>query len=442
MKVTSEKLPQSRMLLTIEVEGNELEQSLKKTYRSLSQRVKVPGFRPGKAPRSVIQSFVGKDAVINETLQDLAPELVQKAIEQESLEAIDTPDVQVETQDPVVIKATVPLSPVVELGNYKSIRVAPDPVEVKPEQVEEAIESVRMRNAPWEQVERPVEFGDLLTLDVDGSVNGKSVVSEKGASFQPNPETSYPVPGFSEKLTGMARGDTQEFSLTMPDSFGDPDIAGKECSFTVTVQSVKAKAPAPLDDDFVKGLDEEYETVDEFRSKIEEALTEHAKNVAERKFETDLLAALKGGSTIEAPPSLTEREVDHMLVDEARALARSGIELESYMKATGKTPEDLRAERRESAEDRVTTSLLLSRLAEVEEIEASDSEVDDEIKMLEEQQANADPETLERLHSDEVRSNIENRLKLQKALERMKEIALQGPELVVATPGAASQITT
>ncbi len=437
MKVTSEKLPKSRMLLTIEVDGDELEGALKKTYKSLAQRVRVPGFRPGKAPRAVLQNFVGKDAVIREAVHDLAPELVQKAIEDEALEAIDSPEVEIEERDPVVIKATVPLTPTVELGDYKSIRVKPDPVEVKPEEVEEAMESVRMRKAPWEHVDRAVAFGDLLTIDVDGKVDGKSVITETGAAYQPDPDVEFPVAGFSRMLEGMAKGESKEFSLTLPDDFRENEIAGKECRFTVTVQEVKAKLPAPLDDDFARSLDEEYETLEEFRAKMTEALEDRAKLVSDRKFEEDLMEALKGASTIEAPPSLTEREIDHIIMDEARALAQSGVEFESYLRAIGKTPEELREDRRESAENRVVTSLILNRLAEVEETEAGDSEIDDEIREAEEQANAADPEAIQRLHSDEVRTNIGNRLRLRKALERMKEIAQRGPTPVAVGSGAS-----
>ena len=150
------------------------------------------------------------------------------------------------------------------------------------------------------------------------------------------------------------------------------------------------------------------------------------------------MEALKGTASIEAPPILTEREIDHIIMDEARALAQSGLQFENYLKAIGKTPEELREDRRESAENRVTTSLILNRLAEVEEVESSDEEIDEEIKQAEEQADAADPEAIQRLRSDEVRSNIGNRIRLRKALDRMKEIAQQGPVLVVA--GSESSI--
>ena len=439
MKVTSEKLPESRVLLTIEVEGDELEGTLKKTYKSLAQRVRVPGFRPGKAPRAIIQNFVGKEAVIHEALHDLAPELVQKAIEEQDLEAIDTPDVEFEAREPAVIKATVPLKPTVDLGDYKSIRVKPDPVEVTAEQVDEAMESVRQRNAPWEQVDRAAAFGDLLTIDVDGRVDGESVISESGSPYQPNPDMDFPVPGFSQQLEGMGKGESKEFSLTLPDDFRQEEIAGKECQFKVTVQEVKAKLPGAVDEEFVKGLDGEYEDLADFRAKTAEALEEQTKQLSDRKFEEELMQALKEKASIEAPPNLTEREIDHMIVDEARAIAQAGLEFGNYLRAIGQTPEGLRDARRESAQNRVTTSLILNRLAEEEGIEASEEEIDEEIKEAEAQADAANPEMLERLHSDEVRGNLGNRVRLRKAVERMKEIAQQGPALAVPGAGAVNE---
>ena len=439
MKVTSEKLPESRVLLTIEVEGDELESTLKKTYKTLAQRVRVPGFRPGKAPRAIIQNFVGKEAVIHEALHDLAPELVEKAIEEQALEAIDTPDVEFEAGDQPVIKATVPLKPTVSLGDYKSIRVKPDPVEVTPEQVEEAMESVRARNAPWEQVDRAAEFGDLLTINVDGRVEGESVISEKGSPYQPNPDMDFPVAGFSQQLEGMGKGESKEFTLTLPDDFRQEEIAGKECEFKVTVQEVKAKLPGAVDEEFIKGLDGDYEDLADFRAKTTEALEEHTKQLSERKFEEELMQALKEKASIEAPPNLTEREIDHMIVDEARSIAQAGLEFGNYLRAIGQTPEGLRDARRESAQNRVTTSLILNELAEVEGIEASEEEIDEEIRDAESQADTADPEALERLHSDEVRVNIGNRVRLKKAVERMKEIAQQGPALVVSGGGAVNE---
>lgn len=439
MKITSERLPESRVLLTIEVEGDELESTLKKTYKTLAQRVRVPGFRPGKAPRAIIQNFVGKEAVIHEALHDLAPELVQKAIEEQNLEAIDQPDVEFEAKEPAVIKATVPLKPTVELGDYKSIRVKPDPVDVTAEQVDEAMESVRQRNAPWEQVDRAAEFGDLLTIDVDGRVDGESVISESGSPYQPNPDMDFPVPGFSQQLEGMGKGEAKEFTLTLPDDFRQEEIAGKECQFKVTVQEVKTKLVGEVDEEFVKGLDGDYEDLADFRAKTTEALEEQTKQLSDRKFEEELMQALKERASIEAPPNLAEREIDHMIVDEARAIAQAGLEFGNYLRAIGQTPEGLRDAKRESAESRVTTSLILNKLAEEEGIEASEEEIDEEIKEAEAQADAADPEMLERLRSDEVRGNLGNRIRLRKAVERMKEIAQQGPALAVSGAGTVNE---
>ena len=225
----------------------------------------------------------------------------------------------------------------------------------------------------------------------------------------------------------------------MPDDFRQEEIAGKECEFKVTVQEVKAKLPGTVDEEFVKGLDGDYEDLADFRAKTAEALEDQAKQLSDRKFEEELMQALKEKASIEAPPNLAEREIDHMIVDEARAIAQAGLEFGNYLRAIGQTPEGLRDARRESAESRVTTSLILNKLAEEEGIEASEEEIDEEIKEAEAQSDAADPEMLERLHSDEVRGNLGNRIRLRKAVERMKEIAQQGPALAVSGAGAVNE---
>ena len=384
MKVTTEKLPDSRMLLNIEVDGDEVERSLQKTYKKLVQQVKIPGFRPGKAPRAVLQSFMGKDALLDEALDDLVPDVVQRAIEENDLDAIDVPEVEVANRSPVVVKATVPLKPTVELGDYRSIRLDLPSVEVSPEEAEKALEDLRLRKAPWEPVDRPVAFGDLLSIDLVGIVDGKEVIKENEATYSPTPELMYPVPGFAQQLENMKKAETKEFTLAMPDDYSEEDLAGKECHFNVTVREIKAKNPPPLDDDFARSVDDEYENLEMLREKIASSLQEHAEAEAESEYEDRLIEALKGLAKIEAPPNLREREIDRLIMEEARSLAFRGIKLENYLKATGKTGDELREDLKEVAEKRVTTSLLLHRLAEVEELKPDQDEIKEEIKAIQE----------------------------------------------------------
>ena len=440
MKVTTEKLPDSRMLLNIEVDGDEVERSLQKTYKKLVQQVKIPGFRPGKAPRAVLQSFMGKDALLDEALDDLVPDVVQRAIEENDLDAIDVPEVEVANRSPVVVKATVPLKPTVELGDYKSIRLDLPSVKVSPEEAEKTLEDLRLRKAPWEPVDRPVAFGDLLSIDLAGIVDGKEVIKETEATYSPTPELMYPVPGFAQQLENMKKAETKEFILAMPDDYSEEELAGKECHFKVTVREIKAKNPPPLDDDFARSVDGEYENLEMLREKIASSLQEHAEAEAESEYEDRLIEALKGLAQIEAPPNIREREIDRLIMEEARSLAVRGIKLENYLKATGKTGEELREDLKEVAEKRVTTSLLLHRLAEVEEIKPDQDEIKEEIKAIQEMARKQGGEAEDQPpQEDDLRSSVEHRILMRKALGFLKDVASGKKAEKAVTPEAGTE---
>ena len=438
MKVTTEKLPDSRMVVNIEVDGEEVERGLQQTYLRLVQSVKVPGFRPGKAPRAVLQSYLGKDALLDEALEELIPAVVSRAIEEQDLKAVDKPEVEVVEKSPVILKATVPLQPTVELGDYKAIRQKLETAKVTPEQVENLLEELRYRQAPWQPVDRPVAFGDLLTVDVEGKVAGRTVIGERGVSYSPSDDAADLVPGFSQQLQGTSKQETKEFSLTLPEDYPGERLGGKECRFRVTVHEIKEKNLPPLDDDFARSLGDEYENLEMLREKVASDLRVHAEEEAQRQFEDRLIGALKEGANIEAPPVLREREIDHMIMDEARALAVRGIRFENYLKTIGKTAEQLREDYGEAAEKRVTTSLLLSKLAEVEGIKVEEGEVQREIDGMIESAGDRAEEMRKMFQKEEASSSLEQTMLRRKALNTLKEIALAKAAPTNSSPGAVA----
>ena len=423
MKITAENLPDSQVLLNIEVDGEEVERSVQQSYKRLVQRVRIPGFRPGKAPRVVLQSFVGKDVLLDEALDELAPTVVTKAIEEQELDALDNPEVEVVERDPVKLKATVSLKPIVELGDYKSIRTLKEEMEVSPEQVENTLEEIRYRRAPWQPSEGPVKLGNLVTLDVEGKVDGKTVIGEEGVSFNPTAGSPEPVPGFSEQLENMIAGEPKQFTLTMPDDYSDRDLIGKECLFEVTIHDTKEKELGPLDDDFAKSLGDEHDDLDSLRASIREDLETHAGHEAEGKYEDALVEALKNVASIQAPPVLRDREIDHIIMDEARALAARGVKFDNYLKAIGKTVEELRESFKELADKRVTTTLLLNKLSEEESVTVEEKEVQQEIRKMVESAGERGQEVREQLLKEEARSSVRQSLVIRKSLEALKSIA-------------------
>ncbi|MEE9198355.1 MAG: trigger factor [Dehalococcoidia bacterium] len=424
MKVTSEKLPESRMVLNIEVDGEEVESTLEQTYQRLVQRVKIPGFRPGKAPRALLQSYLGKDALLDEALETLVPTVVKRAIEEQKIQPVDDPEVEVVERDPVVLKATVPLQPTVDLGDYKSIRLEQEKVEVTPERVENVVEELRYRQAPWQPADRPVAFGDLLTIDVEGKVDGSTVISEKGVPYSPSRDSTNPISGFSQQLENMTAQKTKEFTLALPEDYPGENLGGRECQFRVTVHEIKEKNLPPLDDDFARSLGEEYKNLEMLREEVASNLLAHAQEEAQRQFEDRLVEILKDGAHIEAPPVLQEREIDHLVMDEARALAARGVKFDNYLKTIDKTAEQLREDFREVAAKRVATSLLLGKLAELEGIQVEEREVQEEIDSMIESAGDRAEEVRELFQKEGPRSSLEQTITRRKALSALKEIAL------------------
>ena len=434
MKVTTETLPDRQVVLNIEVDGADVEDSLNQTYKKLVQRVNIPGFRTGKAPRAILQSYLGKDAMLDEALDELAPTVVKKAIEEQKLDTVDNPEVEVVERSPLILKATVPLQPVVELADYKSIRVEQEKVEVTPEQVENTLEDIRFRQAPWQPVDRPVAFGDLLTIDVEGKAGAKTIISEKGASYILQTDSTDMVPGFAEQLEKMKKSETKQFSLTMPEDYPVEEVGGKEGQFHVTIHEIKEKNPTPLDDDFARSLGDEYDDLKMLREKISSDMSTHAEEEAQRKYEDQIIEALKESAKVEAPPILREREIDHMIMDQARGLASQGIKFDNYLKAIDKSPEQLREDYKESADKRVTTSLLLNKVAELEGIKVENKEVDEEIDSIAESAGGRVEEVKGQLQTEHARSSVKQTILMRKTLNSLKEIASGKVASAVASP--------
>ena len=243
MNITREDTAPREVVLNIQLEGEDIEPFLDRSYRRLVNRVQIAGFRRGKAPRWRVENEVGREALIRESLDSILREILDKAIEEEEIEAFNEPDVELVEIDPLSLKAVVPLEPIVELGDFRSLRLEPESVEVGDEQVGKVLEQARYDAAPWQPADRPVKFGDLVTIDVDGVVEGKKVADDKGVDFIPTQDSPFPFPGFSVHLEGMQKDQSKEFTLQVPEDYRDADMAGKECRFSVNGPGDKRERP-------------------------------------------------------------------------------------------------------------------------------------------------------------------------------------------------------
>ncbi|UCB42504.1 MAG: trigger factor [Dehalococcoidales bacterium] len=424
MKVTNEKTENSQVFLTIEMDQSEVEESTEKAFQKLVKRVNVPGFRKGKAPRAVLERHVGKETLVNDMLEELVPQAYEKALEEQEIEAIARPQIEVVQTEPVIFKAVVPLRPVVRLGDYHQIRLEPEPVEVTEETVDAVVEQLRHQHASWEPVERPVGLGDLVTLTVESTIEGETFINQNGAQYQVIGESVAPAPGFAEQLVGMIKDEEKEFEISFPDDYSREEVAGKEASFRVTVTEIKQENLPEVTDEFATQVDAEFKDVKALREKIDADMKTRAEDRAKQNYEERAIEAVVEISEVEFPPVLAEAEVHELLDDQSRRLQMQGLTMEQYLKAMNKTGEELHEEMHPIAEKRVTRGLVLGKLSEEEKIEVSDSDIDTEITKMVESAAEDRREDMKKvLSTPQAHDSLKQTLLSRKTVQRIVEIA-------------------
>ncbi len=428
MRVTRDNVSPIEITLSVELETEDENPFLERSYRRTVSRINIPGFRRGKAPRSIVESMVGRTALLQEALDFMVPETLDKVLTDEDVSAFGEPSIEVTDLEPVSFTATVPLEPTVELGDYRSLRVDSEPVEIGEEQVDDVISRLQEEQAVWEPVERAAEYGDRLNLDVNGEIDGELVVDDHDVEYIPNEDNVLPFPGFAPNLVGLAEDAESEFNVTIPEDYPREQYAGKEVQFKVSVLSVKEKSVPELDDEFAKSVGEGFDDVEALRSSVRESLTNQAEAAAQNELEQKSLEALCEAAVVNASPILYERELEALQADRERMLRQQGLDLATYLRFMGKSNEEFLDEMRPSAERRLVGGLVLRKLAEAEEIEITDEDIQSETDRLFDMSTGeeAEQESLDNLRqfldSESTRDNIRSSLHSRRVLERLTEI--------------------
>ncbi|MCL2679209.1 MAG: trigger factor [Dehalococcoidia bacterium] len=380
MKLLDRKTENHQEILHVEMESAEVAQALDQAYEHLLKEVKLDGFRPGKAPRELLDAKIGKDAVFDEAMKTALPELIDTLLVEQKIRAYATPRVKVTSQEPVNIEVTVPLMPVIELGDYNAIKMQPNPVSIQEEAVDEIIERARHQMAEWISTGVPAEMDDLLVMDVDSDIEGTPYFIEEGASYQIVAGTRFPLVGFSEALVGAKAGEEREFNLKIPEDYPDKERAGKEAHFKIKVIDVKREELPVLNDFFANKVAPGSKNMQNLRDAVREDMRSRAQSAEDMAFEEKVIDALVEKSHIEYPPLLIENEIDRMVreyVDRVRNSVQNEEEFKSIMDSS---PEDkLRESYKPSAEQHVKRNLVISRLVEVEKIEVPEADIDFQI---------------------------------------------------------------
>ncbi len=424
MKVSTEQLDNCQVALTIEVEPERVERFLRRGARRLASQIRIPGFRKGKAPYHVVVSMVGKDAIYNEILEDLVNEAYQEALSQTELEPIAQAELEDLQLEPLVIRMRVPLPPEVKLGDYRSIRVEREEIEVSDEEVDEILEELRESRARWQEVDRPAQYGDLLTVDIKGTVDDETLIDQTDWDFIPSEDADTEIiPGFDAAFIGMKPGETREFTLRYP-ADAESRWAGKEAHFVATLKKVQERETIELNDEFAASVGD-FQSLEDLRRSIREGLKREREIEARSEdIEKVLDALVEAAEVVEYPPVLLEREIDDILQEQDRQLRMRGMSLDDYLKLNQTSREEYRESLRPQAERRLVRNLLLGAVAEAEGITVEPEEIEAEIERIVQSMEGGDREGVRHLFRTAAgRRMIFDDLMTQKTLQRLLAIA-------------------
>lgn len=386
MKATAEKIENNKVKLKIQVDAQDFEKALDKSYMKNKGKFLIPGFRKGKAPRKLIERYYGEGVFYEDAFNEIFHEVYWKAVEENGLEPVDYPTVeeieQIGSGKDLVFTASVVVKPEVELGQYKGIEVEKVEYNVTDKDVEDALKRIQERYARWVAVEgRPIKEGDLVTLDYEGFVDGQPIKDGSAQNYALEVGSKSFIPGFEEQLIGLNAGDEKEIKVTFPEDYGIEELKGKEAVFKVKIHDIKEKELPELDDEFAKDVSD-FETFEEYKVHLREVLEREAQNQAREQMEEQLLSQVVEGAKVDIPDVMVEREIDNMLSNFELGLYYRGLTLKRYLELTGTSMEDLRAQYRQEAYTRVKTGLVLEKIAKVEDIEVTQEDLDKELEGL------------------------------------------------------------
>lgn len=395
-----------------------MENSMDKAYRRLVQQVEVPGFRKGKTPRNMLERHIGRDRIVSEAVDILIPEAYNKAIDEYAVDAIGQPSVELVKMEPLAFKATVPVRPTIDLGDYKSLTVERPPAEIDEADVEQAITELRQRYAVQQPAERPVQTGDIIRADVRIVIDDQEVYSDEDAEIRLREGATILLPGFAEGVVGMKKGETKEIEVTAPE--GERPLSGKTGTATVTVRDIKEEVLPEANDEFANEVGEGFASLEALKERLRDDLRQRVEAQVEETFRNEAVKALADNATkLEFPPVLIDREIERELEDQAR---QTGQTVESYLELIKKTPQEIREDLAPAATERVKRSLALSEFAEAEGIKVEASEIDEEIEKLVASAGEHGERMRQIFSTDDARASIERSILTRNTVNRLVEI--------------------
>ena len=381
-----EKVEKSQVALTVEVSAAEFEAAIEKAYQKMRKKINVQGFRPGKAPRKIIEGMYGAEVFFEEAINIAFPEAYEAAVKEKELQVVGYPTVEMVgecTKEGFTFKATAPVYPEVTLGQYKGLSAPKDEVKVTAADVDERLKQLSDRNTRLVSVDREAKEGDTAVIDFEGFLDGKPFDGGKGENHSLELGSHSFVPGFEEQVVGMKAGDEKDLDITFPEDY-HADLAGKAVVFKVKVHEVKAKEVPELDDEFAKDVSE-FDTLKDLKADLKKQITEERQKDADRAFEDAVMEQAAANITAEIPDAMVENQCRQFLDNFKMQIAQQGIPYEQYMQITGMDEAKLLEDAKEPALRQVKMDLTVAAIIKAENLEATDEEVEAEYKKLAEQ---------------------------------------------------------
>ncbi len=425
MKITTEKLERCEVLMTVEVEPQKEQKMLQKAAKKIARQVKIPGFRPGKAPYNVVVRRFGSEAVQKEAMEQSIEKLLQDVLEESDVKP--AAQVQLESIDwtPLTIKLKIPVQPIVTLNDYRAIRLDAEELEITEDDIKESLERFQEQTATWNPVERLAEEGDILSMSLVTKDGEKVLEEHESVEHSLNPpqvNEKHNHPDFTAPFLGANAGDKLNLTFAYPEIFEKKEYAGKDISWDVEIFSVKEKEVDPLDDDLAKSVSD-FDTLDELKANIKENLQESRKHQQNADLGRQALDQIVENSQIEWPQSFEDERVEAEVKRQERQLEQYGINLDNYLSMEKKTKEDFLDETRQSMIEQIKRALVLGEIAELENISVSESDILTQAKMIGDLSGGGDQFWRNILASDEQRQMLANELLADKTLRWLALVA-------------------
>ncbi|UXR55959.1 trigger factor [Staphylococcus schleiferi] len=389
MTATWEKKEGNQGLLQVTVPAEEVDKALDQAFKKVVKQINVPGFRKGKVPRQIFEQRFGVEALYQDAVDILLPKAYSEAVVEADINPVDQPEIevtQIEKGKPFTFDATVTVEPEVQLGDYKGLEITKQETELTDEELEQTIEQRLEAMADMViKEDGQVEEGDTVNLDFDGYVDGEQFEGGQADGYDLEIGSGMFIPGFEEQLVGLKVGEEKEVEVTFPEEYHAEELAGKPATFKTKINEIKTKEVPELDDELANELDSEADNVEQYKENLRKQLTEQKETDAENLQKEEAITIATDNATVDIPEAMIKTEEDRMVQEFAQRLQQQGLNLETYFQISGQSEEDLRGQMKDDAEQRVKTNLTLAAIAEAENIEVSEEDVDKELQTMSEQ---------------------------------------------------------